>query len=723
MAVFPTSVPTDADLYIAINTGVTALTAGIDNVTLTIPASTTGFPPVGFITIDSEIIKYTSLTPTQFNASLRGADGTAANSHLNGAQVNHFIIAAHHNAPKDEIIAIAQNLSDRIGLGATQLKTPDGSAAAPSHSFASETGLGWYRAGAGRVGLAFGTVEAAFFDGTTGVFSLKNNYNMHTNVGTAALPGYAFNGDADTGIYNVSADVLGFSTGGVQRAQINSLGYLGIGAAPSFALHITRAVNDTTNRININNANTTAAQERRSIITAAGDNNVNEVSLIGGKDSTGLVYEMVSGGSNYLQLGVGGVEHARLTTAGFYFGNGTVALPSISFLSDTDTGLYRSASDQFRLVAGANIVATAQFDGSVTQMIFGSGSLAAPAICIAGNATHGFYRVPGLDITGTSVPIGFQAGTATNPSMTFAGDENTGIYQVTTDTLGFAAGGTQAMRMNAGNILISRDFLPNADASYQIGGSGSGFTRLFMNDGTVSAPSITLSGDTDTGLYRSSVNQISVALGGAQHILFDKTAFNVYCANDGSAVLRLQIAQEGLNLSNSAKIYNTDGSAAAPAYSFGLDTDTGFFRQGSGEVRYSDNGSTRMQWGTDIRSHVNFIPAVDNAVSLGANGQRWTAVHAVNGTIQTSHSSTKQNILDIDPLAVEIPRGVEFDRDGRRFLGYLNDVIPNTGRPFNENGEVCLTDNYEQSVIGILCAHVRKLENDLSALKAEIQDN
>lgn len=102
----------------------------------------------------------------------------------------------------------------------------DGSAAAPSYSFSSEAGLGWYRGGSARMSLAFGTVEAAFFDGSTGVFSLKNNYNMETNVGTLANVGYGFNGDPDTGMYHPSANTLAFVTAATEWWRIGSSGTL-----------------------------------------------------------------------------------------------------------------------------------------------------------------------------------------------------------------------------------------------------------------------------------------------------------------------------------------------------------------------------------------------------------------------------------------------------------------------------------------------------------------
>ena len=148
MAIFPGAIAADSDLYVAVNQKNTTLTSGINNSTLTIPVvSTTGFPSSGFITIDSEIIHYTSVGASQFNADLRGADSTSAASHSNGAFVYHNIVSAHHNSLKDEIKAVEQFISDLVGRTNTQVKAPDGSNTAPAFSYASETGLGFYRNG------------------------------------------------------------------------------------------------------------------------------------------------------------------------------------------------------------------------------------------------------------------------------------------------------------------------------------------------------------------------------------------------------------------------------------------------------------------------------------------------------------------------------------------------------------------------------------------------
>jgi hypothetical protein len=117
-AKFPTSVATDADLSIAVNNLNTTLTDNplSDSATTVNVISTTGFPTAGYVTVEFEIIAYTGKTGTSFTGCTRGADGTAASSHSLGESVFLNIIAAHHNSLKDEIKAIEQNLSDRIGL-------------------------------------------------------------------------------------------------------------------------------------------------------------------------------------------------------------------------------------------------------------------------------------------------------------------------------------------------------------------------------------------------------------------------------------------------------------------------------------------------------------------------------------------------------------------------------------------------------------------------------
>lgn len=117
MANYPTSASTDANLHVAVNSLATAIVGALTSVGGNNGAdievvSTTNFPSAGYITIDTEAIRYTSILsgPPRFSGITRGADGTTAAAHSAGAACKHNIIAAHHNAPKDEIIAIENDL-------------------------------------------------------------------------------------------------------------------------------------------------------------------------------------------------------------------------------------------------------------------------------------------------------------------------------------------------------------------------------------------------------------------------------------------------------------------------------------------------------------------------------------------------------------------------------------------------------------------------------------
>lgn len=126
MAVFPGGVASDANLSIAVNNLACTLNGAINSSVTTVTVNTTtGFPTAGYITIDVEIISYTSTNGTQFLGCTRGDDGTSNVSHSDGTTVYHNVVAAHHNALKDEVKAIEQNISDRIGLDTAEVIIPN----------------------------------------------------------------------------------------------------------------------------------------------------------------------------------------------------------------------------------------------------------------------------------------------------------------------------------------------------------------------------------------------------------------------------------------------------------------------------------------------------------------------------------------------------------------------------------------------------------------------
>lgn len=212
MAIFPGGVATDADLVIAVNNKVTNLTSAINDSTFLIPVtSTAGFPSVGYITIDTEVIHYTSIGATQFNADVRGADGTTNVSHLDTTQVSQNINAAFHNLLKDEIKAIEGHISTLLGLSTTQAKFPNGSIAAPSITFANDPDTGFYSIADNAIRFISNGGQVALVDANT---SLWPN-------GSALSPGVGFFGFSTTGIYGAT-NTLGFAVNGVGSMELTT---------------------------------------------------------------------------------------------------------------------------------------------------------------------------------------------------------------------------------------------------------------------------------------------------------------------------------------------------------------------------------------------------------------------------------------------------------------------------------------------------------------------
>jgi hypothetical protein len=130
MADYPTNDPSDGSLLIAANNVASTLNGGMSGgATAMTLASTVHFPLKGGVTVESEAILYTNNdTATSVLSGLtRGADSTTAAIHADGTAVYMNMQARHHNALKDEVIAVAtdmrnvikQDLDDTQGLSTT----------------------------------------------------------------------------------------------------------------------------------------------------------------------------------------------------------------------------------------------------------------------------------------------------------------------------------------------------------------------------------------------------------------------------------------------------------------------------------------------------------------------------------------------------------------------------------------------------------------------------
>jgi len=246
MAQYPTSASTDSTLYIQVNNKTTNLTAGVSNSDTTIPvSSTTGFPATGTVTVDLEIISYTSVDATNFLGATRGFDGTTAVAHLSGALASHNIIARHHNNLKDEVIAIE---TDLVGVNSALTPTAPTSTSTSilnrfnqiAQRFKDLTGLtNWYDA------FTFFPISKG---GTNSGTALTNDKVIHSSGGAIVES-------------TVTSTELGYLSGVTSAIQtqidgtVKTTGNQSVAGTKTFTDPIVQ--NDTTNQLVLGVTNTT----------------------------------------------------------------------------------------------------------------------------------------------------------------------------------------------------------------------------------------------------------------------------------------------------------------------------------------------------------------------------------------------------------------------------------------------------------------------------------
>jgi len=265
------------------------------------------------------------------------------------------------------------------------------------------------------------------------------------------------------------------------------------------------------------------------------------------------------------------VAGLAVTDGNFIVGNGTNFVAESGATARTSLGLGTGDSPEFTAVnIGSATDTTITRSSAGVIAVEGSNVLMASNI---GTTVQGYDAdTAKLDVAQTFTaaqtfnnPTVFSAGTASLPSITFTGDTNTGIFSPAADTIAFAEGGAEAMRINSsGNVGIActdpvakldvRGILAvsNSAASYWGIDRNDSDGSLTFADGTTERARIDSSGNVGIGVTPSAWSTAN----SVRAVQLNSGSFWTY---SNSAIFLSQ----GLYFNGTNRIYTVTGEAIA----------------------------------------------------------------------------------------------------------------------------------------------------------------
>jgi hypothetical protein len=311
---------------------------------------------------------------------------------------------------------------------------------------------------------------------------------------------------------------------------------------------------------------------------------------------------------------------------------GNLSSCALKFINDPNTGIISPGADQIALVTGGASRLSIDSSGSVTipgnLLVSGSlagaltlddGSAAVPALRFTNDPDTGIYLsgtnelaistggTQRLTTTTTEVtstlPIIHPLGAAATPSLTFAGDTNTGIYSSGSDQVAISTGGTQRLTTTTTEVTST---LP-----------------VIHPLGAAATPSLTFAGDTNTGIYSPGADQVALATGGTGRLFVDANG-NVGIGTASPAVA-FQVGATGSNgaaidATNSA-IHGTFGTGGGLSLRAQISSSSG-----GGDIFLG--GSSRGD--ANVNSIV-FSTANTSRAKIDANGYFTVSSNRFNG--------------------------------------------------------------------------------------------
>jgi hypothetical protein len=228
------------------------------------------------------------------------------------------------------------------------------------------------------------------------------------------------------------------------------------------------------------------------------------------------------------------------------FAAGTVALPSITTAGDTNTGVYYPSAD----IAGIT----------------------------TGGIERGRFLSTGFSVTGTSsasgelASFGSSGGAANRLKATY--NSGSGLALVGPDS----NGGTTSLDIGVSNAGTYGTILAVRTTGLAVTGAVSASTVLQMPDGVVGTPGLRVGTSSTTGLFSSADNSLRVSCSGAQIASFTGTGLAVTGALSATGVSTFAA-----------------GTAALPSITTSGDTNTGIYFPAADTIAFTEGGAEAMR--------------------------------------------------------------------------------------------------------------------------------
>ena len=448
-------------------------------------------------------------------------------------------------------INISSNGSEVLEIGAfgatfgVTLNAPGSSAAVPAYSFTGDLDTGIFSDTAGAVQISSNTTEV--FEIST--LGLTTTVAVNVPGGTNSLPGYAFNGDLDTGIFSDTAGAVQVSSNGTEVIEASTFGITtsvainipgGTNSLPGYAFNgdlDTGIFSDTAGAVQISSNGTEVFE-----ISTFGLTTTVGVNVPGGSPAGNMAYSftgdlntgITSDTAGTIQFVSDASEKAEINSGGLVV-TGAIGVSDVTGYTAGDSLLAYNSFNKI-VDSGFSVDITTPSNGQVLTY----------------NSTSGDWENQDAASSGYTDGDTIKAatGTAAAPGLTFNADAANGIYltvgppdgiNITTDGVNRATFSSLGLNINAiacsGNITCADPTTDDHvgdrgynDARYAelTGGVDAAFTGPIRADyGSATAPGYAFDGDTNTGIWRSTADALDITTGGVNRATFSALGLNI----------------------------------------------------------------------------------------------------------------------------------------------------------------------------------------------------